>query len=67
MIKVTFDRNGNLPGPSGIVSFASWDNPDLHKALRQCFHESPREEISEIHVDDKGIKAVFVVKNATNG
>lgn len=48
-MKVTFAPN-NHPQPAGVVGFASWSNPDLQKAIRESFHESPREMIVEIIV-----------------
>ena len=45
--------------PTGIVSFASWDNHDLQEAIRRAFNESPREQIVEIIIERDGIKAVF--------
>ena len=45
--------------PSGTVSFLSWTNQDLKDAIRQAFHESPRERIAEIVIEQEGIKAVF--------
>jgi hypothetical protein len=48
--------------PSGTVSFASWNNPDLQAAIRRAFGESPREEITDIYIDRQGVKALFVNK-----
>lgn len=45
--------------PTGVVSFASWENADLQAAIRQAFNESPREQIVEIVIERDGIKAVF--------
>ena len=45
--------------PTGTISFASWENEDLQNAVRQVFHESPRERIIEIVVEREGIKAIF--------
>lgn len=56
-MKVTFDPNNYQP--TGTIAFASWENKDLQKAIRQMFHESPREEIVEIVVEREGIKAIF--------
>jgi len=49
--------------PSGLVSFASWENHDLQEAIRRAFNESPREEIVELVIDRDGIKAVFGTKS----
>ena len=53
-MKVNFSPSNYQP--TGLVSFASWSNPDLHRAMRQLFNESPREQII---VERDGIKAVF--------
>jgi hypothetical protein len=63
-MKVTFAPN-NSDGPTGTVSFASWDNRDLQDAIRKAFNESPRETIVEIIVERSGIKAVFEPKNVS--
>lgn len=56
-MKVTFTPSNYQP--TGVVAFASWSNDDLRAAIRQAFHESPRERIVEIVVEREGIKAVF--------
>lgn len=49
---------------SGVVSFASWNNPALIDAIRKAFNESPRERIEEIVIDRDGIKARFETVNS---
>jgi len=56
-MKVTYDPNNYQP--CGVISFASWTNSDLLAAIRQAFHESPREQIIEIVIEREGIKAIF--------
>ena len=56
-MKVTFAPNNYQP--NGTISFASWANSDLLAAIRLAFHESPRERITEIVVEQEGIKAIF--------
>jgi len=61
-MKIHFDPNNGAP--TGVVSFASWENRDLQEALRKAFNESPREQITEIWINRDGIKAVFESKDA---
>jgi len=56
-MKVHFDENNSRP--SGTASFASWENPDLLGAIRQAFRESPKESITDLWIDQRGITAVF--------
>jgi len=56
-MKVNFAPNNYHP--TGVISFASWDNSDLRDAIRQAFHVSPQEQIVEIVVEREGIKAIF--------
>lgn len=56
-MKVTFCPSVNQV--SGVVSFASWSNPDLLKGIRQIFKEAPHEQIREVVVDSRGITAIF--------
>ena len=56
-MKVTFNPNNYQP--TGLVSFASWSNGELHEAMRRLFHESSRERLVEIIVEQEGIKALF--------
>ena len=51
-------------GPTGVVSFASWNNRDLQGAIRQAFCESSREQIVELWIAREGIKAVFQRRDA---
>lgn len=48
---------------TGVVSFAHWSNADLQTAIRQAFHESPRERIVAIEITRDGIKALFEQTN----
>lgn len=48
--------------PTGTISFLSWTDPKLRKAIRQAFYESSREDIVEIVVEREGIKAIFKTK-----
>lgn len=59
-MKVAFAPNNYKP--TGIISFASWENRDLQNAIRQAFHESPREDLVEIVIERDGIKAIFETK-----
>lgn len=59
-MKVNYQPNNYQP--TGTISFASWENKDLQNAIRQAFHESPRERIVEIVVEREGIKAIFETK-----
>lgn len=61
-MKITFAPNNY--SPAGTVSFASWENSDLQAAIRQAFHESERENITEIVIERDGIKAVFETRAA---
>ena len=56
-MKITFDPSNY--SPTGVVSFASWENKDLQAAIRKAFNESERENIVEIVIDRQGIKALF--------
>lgn len=56
-MKINFAPNNY--SPTGVVSFASWDNAELKEAIRKAFNESPRERITEIVIERDGIKAVF--------
>ena len=60
-MKIEFCPNNYTP--TGVCSFASWDNKDLQEAIRKAFHESPRERITEIVIERDGIKAIFEPKN----
>lgn len=56
-MKISFCPNNN--SPSGVMSFASWENPALQAAIRQAFGESEHENITEIIIERDGIKAIF--------
>jgi len=58
------DFGPNEPRGSGVCSFVTWQNPALHEALRQCFNESPREELELVEVTREGLKAYFKTRNA---
>lgn len=63
MIKIHFDPNEN-DVPTGVVSFASWEQLDLQDAIRKAFNESERENITDIYIDRRGIKALFDTRAA---
>lgn len=48
--------NPTSPG-SGLSAFASWDNPDVHEALKTLFSIGPHEQIASLEIDSKGITA----------
>lgn len=57
-MKITFDLDGRI-GPSGTCAFAPWHDPDLQKAIRQCFNVFPTEQISEVVIKREGIRVIL--------
>ncbi len=49
--------------PSGTVSQASWDNPQVKEAMNVVFRVQPHEEITEVYVTPEGLRAIFKFKD----
>lgn len=60
-IAVTFSNTSNaeMPGMTGLMSQASWDNPDLIPAMNKLFHIKGKERLIAVEVGPDGIKALI--------
>ena len=56
-MKIEF--NPDKPEEAGVKSTITWENPQLHKALREVFGESPRETLYRIDVGRYNLTAYF--------
>lgn len=50
-------------GDGGVCAFASWNNPDLHRAFCVAFNLRANEKLVRIDVTKEGIRAYFEQKN----
>jgi len=49
--------DGNTPTEDGMISYASWQNPVLLKALREVFEIKPNEKLLGFVINKNGVKA----------
>jgi hypothetical protein len=47
---------------SGAMSYASWKNPAVLKALREVFHTKDSEVLLGVRISEDGIKGYFEYK-----